>query len=486
MPPMNDKDYIINVGPQGTFQKSGKFQTVPEDIDRMFAAFEQQQVRKIGLYFHGGLVSEARGLASAKNVSPYITNAGAAPVCFVWETGLIETLSSNISKISETKLFNKLIRVLLKKITEKIGFDAPASRGIAGKGITDVEIDYELMQPDPFENYSRSSRAENARSAVNLSSLEGREMFIEADLNREFQAMIENDGEFVTAIQQTKLTTDATGNSRGSRGIISVASFVTYVVKIAIRVISRFIRKRDHDLYPTIVEEILREFYIAELGAWVWKAMKDKAKDMWKSNDGRMGLNQYAGRYFLDKLAAYKQTHPDTRIHLIGHSAGSIVICHILESTATIPNRFAYDHIVFMAPACRIDLFSEQVVKNASRFNDLRIFTMSDTFECQDKLVPYFYTHSLLYLIAGILEDEGDSYDAYILGLERHITYLTPYDIDLLKDTHDYVYADGQKRFSFSVTNNGTESGLRTSSESHGGFDDDIPTLESIQYILSN
>ena len=486
MPPLNDKDYIINVGPQGTFQKSGKFQTVPEDIDRMFVAFEQQQVRKISLYFHGGLVNEAGGVATAKNVSPYITNAGAAPVCFVWETGLIETLSSNISKISETKLFNKLLKLLLKKVSEKIGFDEPLSRGTAGKGITDEEIDYQLMQPDPFENYNRSTRSENSRSAVNLSSLEGSELFIEDDLNRDLYESIEMDDEFVSAINETKLTTDATGDSRGSRGIITLGTFVAHVVKIALRVISRFIKKRDHDLYPTIVEEILREFYIAELGAWVWKAMKDKAKDMWKSNNGRTGMQQYAGRYLLDKLAAYKQAHPDTTIHLIGHSAGSIVICHLLESTATIANRFVYDHIIFMAPACRIDLFREQVLKNVSRFNDLRIFTMSDMYESRDKLVPYFYTHSLLYLIAGILEDEGGSYDAHILGLERHIAYASPYDIELLKDTHDFVYADGQKRFSLSVTNNGTEDGLRTSAQSHGGFDDDIPTLESIQYILSN
>ncbi|MFN3754302.1 hypothetical protein [Flavobacterium sp.] len=479
-----DKDYIINVGPHGTFSKSGKYQTLPKDIDAMFERYENNASRKIALYFHGGLVNEQSGLDCARKIGPLIAEVDVEPVCFVWETGLVETISTNLQKISETKLFNKLLKVLLKKVTQKMGYDTPTGRGIAGKELSYDEIEIELSKPNPFKAYSRSAEPNEARSAINIESLAGQGPFLNAELEREFRILIENDQEFVLAISQTKLTTNANGNSTGARGFISVGVFLVHVTKIAIRIITRFIQKKDHDLYPTIVEEILREFYIAEVGAWVWKSMKDKSSDMWQSNAGRIGLNQFAGRYFLEKLAAYKLLYPETEVNIIGHSAGSIATCNLLKYTAQLENSFSANHIIFMAPACRIELFKKEILDNISRYRDIRIFTMNDKTECDDVLVPYFYTHSLLYLISGILEDEGDSYDANILGLERHIGYILPYNTPNLKEVHTYIYAAGENRICFSVTPQGTANGLSTESTSHGGFDDDSATLKSIQAII--
>jgi hypothetical protein len=484
--PLNDKDFIINVGPQGTFNKSGKFQTLPEDIDRMFERFEANaNLKKIALYFHGGLVGESAGLETARKVAPSLTHGDECmPVCFVWETGLLETIGSNLTKIGETKLFNKLLKVLLKKVGQKIGFDTPQGRGVAGPMLTDAEVEAELSKEAPFSDFERQASSPHARGAAGLENLAQNTSFLEADLKNELRNMIEGDPEFVSAIQQTKLTVDGTGNSTGSRGIVTVISFVSHVAKIAFRVISRFIEKRDHDFFPTVVEEILREFYIAELGAWVWKAMKDKADSMWENNTGRSGLNQFAARYFLDKLAALKAAKPALEINVIGHSAGSIATCHLLKHTASLANSFAYKQILFMAPACRVDLFEKEILNNPSRYDTIRIFTMSDEFECKDRMIPFFYTHSLLYLISGILEDEGDSFDAFILGLERHIRFLAPYDVENLKAVHTYLYDTGFNRKCFSVTAVGTGDGLGTTSLSHGGFDDDETTMKSISFLL--
>lgn len=479
---LNPREYVVNVGPHGTFRKSGNFQSMPKDIDRMFAEFRQKSVKKIALYFHGGLVNERSGLESAARVAEYLQLAGAAPVCFVWETGLVETVSNNISKISQTKLFNKLLKLLIKKTVRTIGFDSPLARGKAGAIITDEQIEAELLKPEPFSEYNRFADVANARTAIGADAINL--VVLEKELVPEINNIITKDREFVALINDTKLTTIDTKAQNGSRGIISIANFVGHVVKIIVRIISRFKEKRDHDLYPTIVEEILREFYIAEVGAWVWKLMKDKAGYMWNSNNGRAGTDQYAGRYFLEQLAAYKKEFPETKINLIGHSAGSIAICHLLATTSTLALPFQYENVLFLAPACSVDLFKQEMLSRPDRFKQLRVYTMSDEYECKDMLVPYFYTHSLLYLISGILEDEGESYDSFILGLKRHTGFISPYDIAELKDVHVYFNEQGKDREVLSVTLEHAGDGLRSGAKTHGDFDDDVLTLTSIQYLL--
>ena len=478
-----DKDFIINVGPQGTFRPSGKYQTIPEDIDQMFERFEREKTRKIALYFHGGLVNETSGLASARQISLPILSADCQPVCFVWETGLFETIGTNLSKISETKLFHKLLKLLLRKVTEKLGFDTVLGRGAAGPGLTDLEIEAELAKPVPFAEYNQIGNHPGARSAVNLEYL-AQVYDLQNQLNEELAAELVKDPELELLAETSGLSVSTNDNGQG-RGILTSFNFLSHIVKIAYRIITRFIKKRDHNLYPTVVEEILRELYVSELGAWVWKMMKGKANDMWTENTGRQDLDQYAARYFLDKLAAYKEKFSQTEISLIGHSAGSIVICHLLKHTARLHQPFNYNHIILMAPACRIDLFAAEILSRSNSYQDIRIFTMSDEYECRDIMIPFIYTHSLLYLISGALEDEGESADAYILGLERHIRYQLPYNITDLQPCHDYLYLNGLNRVSYSVYT-GTTEGLETAAQKHGDFDDDVPTLRSITHILAS
>lgn len=244
--------------------------------------------------------------------------------------------------------------------------------------------------------------------------------------------------------------------------------------------------KRDHDFYPTIIEELMRELYIADLGAWIWNNMKEKSNEMWQDNSGLSGINQFAGRYLFDKLVSYHKKHQDIQVNLVGHSAGSIAICNLLKMSAENYPQLIFNNIIFMAPACRIDLFRDEIVTHPNRFINFRMFTMTDENEKKDVLVKHFYPHSLLYLVSGILENEGKDYDAYILGLERNISATKPYDsIEEIIEVHKFLYEANQNRVSFSKTNETTPEGLRTQSLSHGGFDDDEETVDSIKFLLS-
>jgi len=480
---MEAKDFIINVGPNGTFRPSGSYQTLPEHIDAIFQRYETDKVKKISIYFHGGLVNEKNGMETAFKMGKHISDAGQTPLCFVWETGLMETVSSNLTKISDTKLFNKLIKVLVKKLSEKLGFDLTEGKG-AGQLLTDEQIDKELFKPIPFESYNQEKLIVTGKGAEAITMLPKNEADLIRSLEADFTYLIQADLDFTNTIARTKLTVD-TGQQGQAKGIISTATFIKHVALIAFRVIKRFINKRDHDFYPKTIEEILRELYVVELGAWVWNNMKVKSNDMWKDNQKLSGLNRFAGRYLLDKLIDYVKKNNDVEVNLIGHSAGSIAICNLLNTTSNIYPQLVYNKIAFMAPACRIDLFNKEAVMNRNRFNHFRMFTMNDHFETHDRLVPYFYTHSLLYLISGILEDEGKEFDAYILGLQRHIIGNYPYDsAQELINTNQFLFEAATNRIAFSQTDATATDGMKTKSVSHGGFDDDNDTIESIKYFL--
>lgn len=477
---MEDKDFIINVGPHGTFRPSGSFHTLPSDIDVIFQRYENEGVKKISIYFHGGLVNEKTGMETARKMQKHISDVDQTPLCFAWETGLVEAISSNIGKISETKLFGKLIKILVKKLSEKLGFDLAEGRG-AGISMSDAQIEVELNTKNPFENYNQNKLQTAGRGADATTNLPDRP----EDLEGEFKYAIESDLELLAVLGDTKLTIE-TNNNQQSRGIINTALLIKHVALIAFRVIRRFVKKRDHDFYPTIIEELLRELYIAELGAWVWNNMKIKSNDMWKDNTGLSGVNQNAGRYLFDKLVEFHKKYNDIEVNLIGHSAGSIAICNLLKMTSVIYPNLIYNKIIFMAPACRIDLFNTEIVSQQQRFNKFRLFTMTDVNEKKDLLVPYFYTHSLLYLVSGILEDEGKEFDGYILGLERNIRANHPYDsVQEIIDTNKFLYAINENRAIFSQTDDTAADGLKTKSLSHGGFDDDDATISSIKFILT-
>lgn len=480
---MNDQDFIINLGPQGTFQRSGNYQTLPEHIDAMFSTFEEKEQKKIAIYFHGGLVNETEGLKVARKIAPELLKSGCAPICFVWETGLVETISTNITKLGETSFFQDLLKYLLKKLIGKIGIEQALGRG-AGAMVTDAFIESELEKMEPFKALNDSLNNAQARGDSDLDALEYKDTIgmLENELLREIQADYDRNNFF--NVDNLPLSINNEDGIEGSRSIFGAGTIIIHMAKIAYKVIKRFIKRTDHGIYPTIIEEILRKFYLAEVGAWVWKGMKDKSSEMWNDNAGRVGHQQYVGRYFLDRLYQYIEKFPETEINLVGHSAGSIAICNLFLKT--INKEVNFNHIIFLAPACRTKLFMNAIKSSTARYKDLRIFTMTDENECNDVLVPYFYTRSLLYLISGVLEEGGKADDANILGLQRHINFESPYNTDEHKDLHDYLYENSTNRLCFSKTLEGSIEGLRTHSLKHGDFDDDELTVASLVYILKN
>ena len=481
---MDDKDFLIFAGPHGTLNKDGKYFSVPKDIDDMFDKFQRENSSKITIYFHGGLVDEENGKQSAERIAIPILAANNAPVCFVWKTGFLETITSSLNSISGTTLFKRLSIDIARLAAKHLGFGLVEGRGPGGMP-SEEEVALQLSKNKPFDNYSPKNLPMSRGGATSIDDLPEDEMTLELMITPNAQHLVQNDELLVIAVESQEISITS-GRDAGSRGIFSIVKIIKNVVEITIRIIKRFKQKRDHDFYPTLVEEILRQFYIAELGAVIWNEMKVKADEMWHDNAGLSGLDLHTGRYFLDKLAKYVAHNPDTKINLIGHSAGTIVICHMLKAIKQAGYGIKFNNIIFWAPACRVDIFNEQIVQAPHLYNGFRCFTMHDLNEKDDVLVPAVYTHSLLYLISGILEDGGHGFDEYIGGMERHIGGNYPYDTEpALLEAHNFIYAAGSNRLVLSPTGLNAPAGFSTNALHHGDFHDDPTTINSMKHLIS-
>jgi hypothetical protein len=475
MPQFGKLNYI-NVGREGTFEKTGQYETTPADVDHLFQTLEQTRPTRLTLHFHGGLIGEKAGYAIAEKMFGVYDGAGSHAVSFVWETGLLETISERIASIGNTALFRKVLSLVLKRSAKHLGLEIAGGRG-AGS-MTQPELDAELAKDRPFEHMDTPA-ARGGAAITTEAELEAVQPEIEEELegdiesDPQLQALLVAEADRLPSDVAEDLTT-AGGRGIGLLGVAKVLAKVTY------RVIKRFVNDRDHGFYPTVVEEILRELYIADLGAWVWGGMKTKAEQMWKPNAGLAGNRQHAGTYFLQALAQFVGRHPDVRIDVIGHSAGSIAIGYMLDAIEERHPELKFRNLVLLAPACTSALFESKLQPRiGKRFSQFRMFTMHDDFETRDMLVKGIYTRSLLYFISGVLEDEVDK---AIAGMQRYLSGKPPYTGQVFDSVRTFLANEGH--VVLSKTADGAGSGLSSHSTNHGFFDDDPITRTSLQHII--
>jgi hypothetical protein len=101
------RSHVINLR-QGRFSSDGDFITTRQDVERIFAvefpaalAQARQENRKLQVLFyaHGGLVSEASGIAGALRQIDFWNGNRIYPVFFIWETGILEVLADLLRTI---------------------------------------------------------------------------------------------------------------------------------------------------------------------------------------------------------------------------------------------------------------------------------------------------------------------------------------------------------------------------------------------------
>ena len=474
-----DPLHYINIGPQGTFKASGELQTSPQAVDALIAHLEANPVDHLTLHFHGGLVSEKAGAEVADRLVPVYKAAGTHPVMFIWEAGLVETLKENLTTIHSTELVQLIIKFALQKLESAFG-EAIGMKGSAEQLSLD-EIEGKLGEEDPFSD--QNDQAQKAAEGMDIFSIKALEGRFETELLEQLAVDPDIDRLLEKEVPETDLLDpdfkEEVVDEGGSKGGVVEAFIAKKLTKILVTTIKRFKNKTDHGIYPTVMEELLREMYMADFGAWVWGSMKKKASEMWLPNEGPVTEFSRVGDYFLSKLAALPNP---PALNLTGHSTGGIVICPLLDAMASRYPALKARNIAMMAPACRSELFHEHVASKPERFENFRMFTMQDGFETQDRLVPGVYTRSLLYLVSGILEDKPD---APILGMVRYTSGQPPYTGQVFTDVRNFLLEEGRNRVVLSKTHDSAKEGYKSFSLKHGDFDNDSATLESVRQFLA-
>lgn len=200
------------------------------------------------------------------------------------------------------------------------------------------------------------------------------------------------------------------------------------------------------------------ERLLAPAGSIIWGEMKQNA-------DGITGYAESGGRILYESgMKSPWFTKTPLRLHLIGHSAGSIVHCYVVDRLARLGWKF--DSVSFMAAAATLDLFERTLLPRLRdrTVREFRSFLLTDAAEEQDPTCrPILgYGRSLLYLVSESFE--GGSRTP-ILGMQKYFI--------------GQVAARG-----LGSVKVWTSPGSATASTTHGGFDDDRTTMASVIKLI--
>lgn len=196
------------------------------------------------------------------------------------------------------------------------------------------------------------------------------------------------------------------------------------------------------------------------VGRAMWREMKRGAKRPFNRNAG--------GIQTLDAfLKALDKSGKPKKLHVIGHSTGGILIAYLIEALARVYPGTKIETCSLFAPATTMDLFDSHFLPHlGSLVRKMQVFNLSEKLELDDN-VAQVYRKSLLYLVSRSFEER---HDAPLLGMRIYSKKIgQPAGLDL-----DFIYS--RKRRS-----------NESRSTSHGGFDNDPYTLNSVlKTILGN
>ncbi len=202
------------------------------------------------------------------------------------------------------------------------------------------------------------------------------------------------------------------------------------------------------------------ERMLAPVGTKIWGEMKQNAEAISNNkNSGARILFEQTSR------PQWKQNNP-MRLHLIGHSAGTIVHSHIVDALGAAGWKF--ESLNFLAPAVRIEDF-DRLVRPKLKDNTVKIlrqFQLTDSAELQDSTCRAIlgYGRSLLYLVSESFEG---GLHVPILGMEK---YFKPWlDSATLKNVQSFAAPSKS-----------------TGSTTHGGFDNDGKTMLNVIKMIKN
>ena len=230
-------------------------------------------------------------------------------------------------------------------------------------------------------------------------------------------------------------------------------------------------RALPRDIFDHTTDLLIEETARALQGPRIWGGMKLSAQLASAKGQGPDEIGEGGARYVARKLSQFCADNPGKiELHSVSHSAGAIFHSYFIPAALDfgVPK---FRSVHFLAPAVRVDTFKTELAgRIGNGVDQLSIFTMSKSFE-QDDHCASVYRKSLLYLIYGALEPERKT---PILGLE--LSLRGDSELKMLLGL-GVPNAPGEVIWSVSLSDKGRSA---STSASHGGFDDDGPTMNSV------
>jgi hypothetical protein len=218
-------------------------------------------------------------------------------------------------------------------------------------------------------------------------------------------------------------------------------------------------RSLAEDLLDRAAELAVREFG----GAVIWSGMKRDAEMASAAGGG--------ARLFADKLGGFVAGHPGAiRLHAVGHSAGAIFHAHLVPQLIKRVQPVA--SLALLAPAITVAEFRARLqARIGVDIGRLTLFGMNRQLEEQDTVTLgslTVYHRSLLYLISAAMEAARNT---PLLGLQQSVQA----DAALTA-----LLAGPAAAAIWSITAPNAPADSRSTATSHGGFDEDGPTMDSL------
>jgi hypothetical protein len=487
------------------FLRDGKFDqesgTSQHALDSLFADIRETNPKHVVVHFHGGLIDRQEGIRAAESLNDVYRRVGVYPVFFNWESGWREVLEQNLPAIFRENLFQKMLTYLTRFAKGKV---AKAQATGVPKAAGDLplpkqsEVERELEAPsngrEPYADLDPHILPADddltEEEALQLKEKMGDDPVLEA-LGQEMVNALSSPAGSGTAtpdaaagagtapLMSPEALAELVPVQEGTpKGLFSTTVFISKCTIVLGKIIGRFVKRRDHGFYPTIVEEILRAFYVGTAGKFLWDGMKG-------ATESAFGFGaDCGGSQFLKALDGLWRGGICPQLTLVGHSAGAIYVCRFLQEVQTrkLPEDMVF-RTILIAPACDFKFLAKTLQSAGDRIAGARIFGMKDDLERKDPLwpaVPALYPRSLLYFVSGVLEAQSDM---PLAGMARY--YGKPYidgafpDIDyvrsfrLFKPDHALVWAMATAGH-----------GLNCDMVSHGGWAQTEATVQSVLYIL--
>lgn len=496
------------------------------DVARILdLAIQQAPENGLVIHFHGGLVSRDYAL---KDITAPLTSrykqAKAYPVFFVWESGFKEAIVNNKRDLLEEPAFRELVKKVSEWVLKKVSTTGGVSfRGAGGAAIEDEERfrkEYDLW----FDDARDAPPVEDSDIAGD-DGAKTRAAAGEPDIDvlaNEIETQLDDDPQFKEVMQETfnaanpvdvDVSTKGVGTKKRTgtlllssealdemfppeegvtksdskvktRGVFTWATVAYYVAKLVIAVVKRFNSDRDHGVYCTVIEEVLRSAYGDLIGAAIWNTMKKDTLDSFSTATDTCGL------LVVQKLTSLEAAGRSfKKITLVGHSTGAIYICNFLDA-AKAAGLAAPIQILFLAPAVTCERFGEALDTHESTYmKDFRMFAMRDAREIEDQMLKPLYTRSLLYFVSGLLEGSvfggkwKGTLDMPLVGMERFFTVAAFNEDQRVQQVWKFLNAKPHRMVWSKATGAGV--GLNCDSQHHGDFDNDEPTLKSLVDIIS-